>query len=193
MTKRNIRTRLDNPDDRRTPNNAHDRPSRVVFRLRKSPQFPLNLWVSIGHVTTAGSASGSARSGCRRRGPRRHEQPAPTHSLYVGDCLQETDDGPQIARDVLAECPRPLVTALSQPGANAAEQWGTRWEHSHWSERCQSHCAPVENTPYPTGGQVVAGSNPVSPTREVGFELQYQVLVPRSWFSFSHLGPRLRA
>jgi hypothetical protein len=67
---------------------------------------------------------------------------------------------------------RRVVTALSQPGANAAEQRGTGWEYSHWSERCQSHCAPAENTSYPTGGQVVAGSNPVSPTHEVGSDLR---------------------
>ena len=40
-----------------------------------------------------------------------------------------------------------------------------------WSELFEIHCSATQFTRYPTGGQVVAGSNPVSPTKEHAVQL----------------------
>jgi hypothetical protein len=48
---------------------------------------------------------------------------------------------------------------------------GTASDGFHWSGVIESHCETTKFSPCPTVGQVVAGSNPVSPTREVGSDL----------------------
>ena len=40
----------------------------------------------------------------------------------------------------------------------------TAWDDFHWSGGFESHCETTKFSPCLTGGQVVAGSNPVSPT-----------------------------
>jgi hypothetical protein len=58
------------------------------------------------------------------------------------------------------------VTTLSQLGANTANRWGTGWDYAHRSAHFRGQRGTPETTPEPIGGQMVAGSNPVSPTEE---------------------------
>jgi hypothetical protein len=65
-----------------------------------------------------------------------------------------------------------IVTALSQLRGNRGSGRGTPCDCCRSSVPVQSHCETTKFSLCPTGGQVVAGSNPVSPTRGVGFDLQ---------------------
>jgi hypothetical protein len=58
-----------------------------------------------------------------------------------------------------------VVTALSHAGADTVKRWGTAADCFHWSADLFGRRGPAENGLCPTGGQVVAGSNPVSPTQ----------------------------
>jgi hypothetical protein len=58
-----------------------------------------------------------------------------------------------------------LVTRLSQPAADQESRRGTARDDYDWSGRVESHCETAKFSLGPTGGQVVAGSNPVSPTQ----------------------------
>ena len=58
-----------------------------------------------------------------------------------------------------------VVTRLSQPAADQESRRGTARDDYHWSGRVESHCETTKFGFCPTGGQVVAGSNPVSPTQ----------------------------
>ena len=58
-----------------------------------------------------------------------------------------------------------IVTTLShQLGANQGSRQGTPRYGFCWSDCIESYCETNKFGPCPTGGQMVAGSNPVSPT-----------------------------
>jgi hypothetical protein len=60
------------------------------------------------------------------------------------------------------------VTRLSQLVANRGSRPETARHGLGWSEARRTHCKTTKFSRCPTGGQVVAGSNPVSPTQVGG-------------------------
>ena len=82
-----------------------------------------------------------------------------------------------------------VVTTLSPLGANRGSRPETARDGLCWSENFETHCKTTKFNRCLTGGQVVAGSNPVSPTDENGVYLRLRCVgKPKSLEGADHLG-----